>query len=256
MHAIDKTQFGEFLSQQRRARGMTQKELAEKLFVSDKAVSKWERGLSLPDISLLIPLAELLGTTVTELLEGKTLEEPKIPDSDQLESLIKKAVSFSELSPEQLQKQRNTHLLTFLGCAGVVLLELAMLLLSGLSYDVLYSNNVFLMVLMPLGFALYFWVFAKERLPVYYDENQINAYSDGVFRMNLPGVSFNNSNWPYILRAGRWCCVGMAVFYPFLFWGLYSLFPLFWGNYGRIVSLIWILAGLFIPLYIAGKKYE
>lgn len=256
MHSIDKAQFGEFLSQQRRAQGMTQKELAEKLFVSDKAVSKWERGLSLPDISLLIPLAELLGTTVTELLEGEKLEEENRSDSVQLESLIKKAVSFSELAPEQLQKQRKQHLLMFLGFTGVVLLELALLFLGGFSYDTLHKNNVFLMIVMPLGFALYFGVFAKEHLPVYYDENQINAYSDGVFRMNLPGISFNNSNWPYILRTGRWCCVGMALVYPLLFWGIYSQFPLFWENYGRIVSLVFILSGLFVPLYIAGKRYE
>ncbi len=47
MYEIDKEKFGTFLSQLRREKGMTQKDLAEKLFVSDKAVSKWERGGSL-----------------------------------------------------------------------------------------------------------------------------------------------------------------------------------------------------------------
>ena len=47
MYEIDKEAFGTFLSQLRKERGMTQRELAEKLFVSDKAVSKWERGESL-----------------------------------------------------------------------------------------------------------------------------------------------------------------------------------------------------------------
>lgn len=50
MFEIDKTQFGEFLASQRKRKGYTQKELAQKLFISDKAVSKWERGLSMPDI--------------------------------------------------------------------------------------------------------------------------------------------------------------------------------------------------------------
>lgn len=44
MFEIDKTQFGEFLASQRKRKGYTQKELAQKLFISDKAVSKWERG--------------------------------------------------------------------------------------------------------------------------------------------------------------------------------------------------------------------
>ena len=54
---------------------MTQKELAQRLFVSDKAVSKWERGLSMPDVALLAPLSELLGVTVTELLRGQRTQE-------------------------------------------------------------------------------------------------------------------------------------------------------------------------------------
>ena len=67
---IDREKFGAFLAQLRKERGLTQKELAERLFVSDKAVSKWERCQSLPDVALLLPLAEILGVSVTELLRG------------------------------------------------------------------------------------------------------------------------------------------------------------------------------------------
>ena len=74
MFEIDKEAFGAFLAEQRKAKGYTQKTLAEKLFVSDKAVSKWERGLSMPDISLLAPLSDILGISVTELLEGKKID--------------------------------------------------------------------------------------------------------------------------------------------------------------------------------------
>ena len=63
MYELDKAAFGHFLAQLRREKGMTQKELAATLYVSDKAVSKWERGLSVPDISLLVPLAEQLNVT-------------------------------------------------------------------------------------------------------------------------------------------------------------------------------------------------
>ncbi|MBC5733873.1 helix-turn-helix transcriptional regulator [Lawsonibacter sp. NSJ-51] len=62
---MDKARFGAFVAGLRREGGMTQKELAQRLFVSDKAVSKWERGLSMPDVALLAPLSELLGVTVT-----------------------------------------------------------------------------------------------------------------------------------------------------------------------------------------------
>ena len=57
MFALDKEQFGSFVAQLRKEKGLTQKELAQRLFLSDKAVSKWETGNSLPDVSLLVPLA-------------------------------------------------------------------------------------------------------------------------------------------------------------------------------------------------------
>ena len=75
MYELDKAAFGSFLAQLRREKGMTQRELAADLYVSDKAVSKWERGLSVPDISLLVPLAEILNVTVAELLRGRRVEE-------------------------------------------------------------------------------------------------------------------------------------------------------------------------------------
>ena len=58
MYEMDKAAFGAFLAGLRKQKGMTQKELAQQLYVSDKAVSKWERGLSLPDVTLLLPLAD------------------------------------------------------------------------------------------------------------------------------------------------------------------------------------------------------
>lgn len=55
----------------RERKGLTQKQLAEQILVSDKAVSKWETGKGLPDLSLLEPLAKALGVSVAELLSGE-----------------------------------------------------------------------------------------------------------------------------------------------------------------------------------------
>ena len=63
-----KKSFGEFIMQRRRALGMTQREFADKLFVTDSAVSKWERGLSYPDITLIRDICEILGVSEHELL--------------------------------------------------------------------------------------------------------------------------------------------------------------------------------------------
>ena len=96
MSEINLEKFGAFISEKRKALGMTQKELAEKLFLSDKAVSKWERGLSLPDVSVLMPLAQALGVTVTELLEGEELKHEETISAERTEQVVRKAISLSE----------------------------------------------------------------------------------------------------------------------------------------------------------------
>ena len=63
-----KKSFGEFITQRRKALGMTQREFADRLFVTDSAVSKWERGMSYPDITLIRDICEILGVSEHELL--------------------------------------------------------------------------------------------------------------------------------------------------------------------------------------------
>ena len=67
---MDAGKTGKFIAEKRKAMNMTQNELAEKLHITDKAVSKWERGISFPDISILIPLAEILNISLYDLLKG------------------------------------------------------------------------------------------------------------------------------------------------------------------------------------------
>lgn len=71
---MDSRKIGQFIAEQRKAKQMTQKDLALQLNITDKAVSKWERGLSCPDITILSSVAEILGVTVSELLEGEKSE--------------------------------------------------------------------------------------------------------------------------------------------------------------------------------------
>ena len=70
---IDK--IGKFISERRKLKKLTQEGLAENLNISDRAVSKWERGICLPDASTMIPLCEILGISVNELLSGEMLKE-------------------------------------------------------------------------------------------------------------------------------------------------------------------------------------
>lgn len=73
---MDTKKFGTFIAQHRKENQMTQTQLAEKLYVTDKAVSRWERGLGFPDINTLEPLAEALGVSVPELMRSEKSQKP------------------------------------------------------------------------------------------------------------------------------------------------------------------------------------
>ena len=87
---MNKETFGKFVSENRKALGVTQEELAQKLFVTNKAVSKWEKGQSFPDIALFEPLAEALGVSVSELIacEKEAKEEVSVKGVLELSKFI------------------------------------------------------------------------------------------------------------------------------------------------------------------------
>ena len=72
---MDAQKFGQFIAAQRNEKGLTQAELGRKLQVTDKAVSKWERGLGFPDINTLGPLADALDVSIAELMKSERIEE-------------------------------------------------------------------------------------------------------------------------------------------------------------------------------------
>ena len=70
---MNQIKIGEFIASQRRSNNLTQAALAEKLGITDRAVSKWERGKGLPDVSIMLDLCEIFGITVNELLSGERI---------------------------------------------------------------------------------------------------------------------------------------------------------------------------------------
>lgn len=256
MREMDKGRFGRFVGQLRREKNYTQKQLAERLCISDKAVSKWERGLSMPDVSLMLPLADALGVTVTELLEGRRLEAEEQPNRDRVEALVRRAIPFSGDTAEKQRQSRRKRTAVFCSCWLISLFLILAAWVTGHGENFFFPGGLTL-ILLCFFFGLYFTFFVKERLPDYYDKNRINAVSDGPFRMNLPGVSINNSNWPHIVRAARlWCCGGGIGL------GLINLVLKTW--FPRLLQSVFVvqgilllsLLGLFLPMYIAAKKYE
>lgn len=74
---MNQIKIGTFISERRKAKGWTQSQLAEKLEITDKAISKWETGRSMPDLSLFMPLCTLLDVTLNELFAGECIAEEK-----------------------------------------------------------------------------------------------------------------------------------------------------------------------------------
>ena len=70
---MDQSKIGKFITECRKKKGLTQMQLAEKLNITDRAISKWERGLAMPDSSIMLELCSILGISVNELLSGEVL---------------------------------------------------------------------------------------------------------------------------------------------------------------------------------------
>lgn len=262
MYQIDKEKFGTFVANLRKEKQLTQKELAEKLFLSDKAISKWERGLSMPDITILTPLADILGVTVAELLQCERLPQSSM-QQQQVEELVQKAIGLGE--EKNLGKElwkRPLHWLVLLGTWVVVAVEWMTLL--WLKYDpqaMGFEMQTFL--LLPALFGCFVWLLIQERLPAYYDENQIRYYHHNGFKMNIPGVNLNNSNWPYIVKALRCWTVYLPISVPLIYGAGHWLLlqkglGILWLDRSLIfwILLFWSLLSLFLPLVYVGKKYE
>ena len=101
---MDAKVFGQFLAQTRKEKNMTQAELAEKISVTDKAVSRWERGLGFPDISTIEPLAAALDLSIPELMRSEKEEMGQKKETytgQELAELMNQAVEIDQINRRQ-----------------------------------------------------------------------------------------------------------------------------------------------------------
>ncbi|MDO4487974.1 MAG: helix-turn-helix transcriptional regulator [Eubacteriales bacterium] len=247
---MDREEFGAFISSMRKEKNLTQKELADKLLISDKAVSKWERGLSYPDITMLEPLSGILGVSISELVLGRRNEMEAEKDYGEV---VKQAMDIGNEQRCELEKKlRNSRIMVFVLLMVAVVLETVLLFMTGVDMEKA-SLHYWTVEGITVFFGIYYWIAAKEKIPTYYDEHKISCYSDGFMNMNFPGIHFNNTNWPHILKAVRIWCAAVMLLYPVLTW-IIDKFPL-----NGLIFLPVIFAVVFsmiIPVYYCGKKYE
>ena len=101
---MDQEKIGKFIATLRKEKGLTQQELAEKLGITKNAVSKWERGLGLMDMSLLKPLSEILDVSVTEILNGERFLKEEI--NNQSEKVLISTLDYSSKEIKKVKKRK------------------------------------------------------------------------------------------------------------------------------------------------------
>lgn len=253
METIDRGKFGAFVAARRKELGLTQQELADKLFLSNKAVSKWETGQSLPDIGLLEPLAQCLGVSVAELLRGERIEERPL-EPEETEKLVDQAISFADGGQDGWKKKCRRWRIAWLAAVGLGVLGMVALFRAGYSKAEL-ASTVWVVEVLCMVFGLWAMFFAPGRLPRYYDENKISSFSQGPVRLNLAGIRFHNGNWPHILSALRWWLVIVQAGFP-LAYGLPRLLVSQWGQRWELGLTLTVFLGLLVPVMVVAKRYE
>ena len=144
---MDLIAIGKFIAEKRKAKNLTQLQLAERLYVTDRAVSKWECGRCLPNSSIMLELCEVLGISVNELLAGKELEMENY--SKQAELNLLETIKQKEESDKRLLR------LEIIIGVPITVLFLALLFVGVLGHEYGDLPLWAMIVMVSLGAALF-----------------------------------------------------------------------------------------------------
>lgn len=200
---MDVQEFGNFLQIRRKDLGMTQSDLAEKIHVTDKAVSRWERGVGFPDIKLLEPLSNALEISLTELIQCRLLEEK------QKESLREETEKIMQ-TQQKLSWQRKTVVIF-----GQLLIVAASFVLVHISHrqelPAQLRNVVYGIALLGTFFGSHALRFIGERL-------YLNSKPWGVWEKPYMWIGWGMTTVGFLVtrlgrntKTGIWMMVGIAI---------------------------------------------
>src|SRR5690554_2729963 len=145
---------GAFIRQERKKQSLTQKDLGEAVGVSDKAVSKWERGLSFPDITLLSALADVLDVSIVELIQGERFQEDKV-DVNSIKEVVNMTVSYSDKSYQEKSRKIITIIMLLVAVISSVTCLIVNLAVTSSVDWALYPIGAFVLVFAILLPILY-----------------------------------------------------------------------------------------------------
>ena len=146
---MDQEKIGKFIAACRKEKGLTQAALAEQLGITDRAVSKWETGKSLPDSSIMIDLCEILSINVNDLLKGERVM------TDNLNKVSEELI----LSLKEQAEQKDKQLLSLEIGFGIVAMIVALIMILSGAYLAENYSSTFGLILIIVG-AVSAFVFA------------------------------------------------------------------------------------------------
>lgn len=168
---MNQEKIGKFIAYCRKEKNMTQEELAQKLHLTDKAISKWENGRCLPDLSILEPLSKTLDVSINEILSGEKIKEEELKDHTD-----KNIIDVVNYSDEKIKRIKRTIKVSSI----IMIIALATLMFASDYDDIKEGKKPDFMFLVSkkdnkytylgLGSKLVREVTAEETDPLYYDK--------------------------------------------------------------------------------------
>lgn len=198
---MDKEQLGAFIAENRKRQGLTQQQLAQRLHITDKAVSKWERGLSYPDVTLLQPLAAVFCLRVDDLLTCRAAEKEEVLEPDTIpapepvtpESSAVQAVL--DISLENLRQKRRKLIRRIL--AGVI------------TFAILAGAGIFIFLVLNQRAGETYNIFKRSHSPI--DQTiSIEAYPASLFNDDQVLVRAWKGRYYLVDDASQKTCVSLA----------------------------------------------
>lgn len=163
---MNQEKIGKFIRDQRKENNMTQEQLAEKLSISKNAVSKWERGLNLPDVSIMQDLCSILNITLNELFIGEKILDDKykeVADNNLLDALENSKFTLKEKIAFYKKKWKKDHIFKIILCFISWLV-----LIIALKFQ---NVEIYIIVTIAGILSLLFYIVLYNQMMIYVENN-------------------------------------------------------------------------------------
>ena len=175
--------------------------------------------------------------------------------ADEVEELIHRALTFQTEPPERTRERVKKYLPVYLVCSVLGVAEAIAVWMLGLVSVEVGLSILIVGAMLGVVYGAYALFWMEETLPRYYDENRISQFAHGAFHMHIPGIYYNNRNWPHILKVFRvWSMVSLVLTPPACVLAEYTRPALGNGPYAAV--LLVYIGSLFGAIIWAAKRYE